>query len=143
MSIHLIKKFLFAAISIFMLLGFNSCGDTENDDTDWEIKYEVIVQDSYNWNTIYEIEYIDSTNNLVRVDDSPESPWTQTFNTDQADFSIYILGVPMMCDGSCTDFSTTVTVSVYINNVLYKTQTGSDEAEIVDNLDNLLANGPE
>ncbi len=140
MSSKLIKNTFFAFITIFVFAGCDSDSDSN---TEWKIKYEVIVQDSYDWNHIYAIEYNDNTNNIIWVEDSPDSPWTLEFFTDQVDLYIYVKGIPMRCDGICSGFTSEVTVKVYIDNVLYKSETAPDEAIISDNLDNLLANGPE
>ncbi len=145
MSSKLIKNFLFIFITSFIFFG---CGSDNNSNTKYEvtryeIKYEVIVQDSYDWNNIYGIKYNDNTNNNIWVGDSPDSPWTHEFITDEDDFNIYVSGRPMKCDGPCPDFTTSVTVKVYIDNVLYKSETDPDEAIISDSLDNLLSNGPE
>ncbi len=139
MNPKLIKIFLSALVVFSILSGCSSDSDSHSG---WNIKYEVVVQDSYEWNNIYGITYNDNTGNEIWVGDGPDSPWTHEFRTDKNDLHVYIIGYSGMCDGPCPDFTTLVTVKVYINNILYQSKTDSNEGKISAYLYNLISNGP-
>ncbi len=140
MNSELAKIFLFY---LFIFLILTGCGSDNGSTAKWKIKYEVIVQDSHDWNIISGIKYSDNIDSDIWIGEPYESLWTHSFVTNQDDLHIYISAGSTGCQGSCLDFTISIIVKVYINDVLYRTITDYSRATIDDGLDNLLFQGPE
>jgi len=133
------KHVVLASLVVMLLLGCSSnSADSNNNGSIWKVKYEVVVEDTYGTNQIYSIQYNDDTDTGIWVGDSPDSPWVLEFTTDQSDFPVYLGATPMRCDGPCPDFTVTITVNVYVDDVLIQSESDPDEAIIDDTLENLL-----
>ena len=134
-------RLFFPVFLALSALAFISCTDGPSIPVnEWTVTFLVTAKNNFGTEeSLYGVEYSDETGERLWDGTHHSSPWSYTFRTTRRQLPLYVKAIAMPFEGPFfAQYRASVSVRVYVNGKLRRSDTDSREAVIEDVLDRLL-----